>query len=92
MVQKSLHPPLFTRHGSTTPVDKDKVSINKENFITSNPTRVETLIIFADVSARVEGSRQLFKEGGKGSESGEEGEGEGGGGGLIYDLLYSLVQ
>ena len=55
-------------------------SINKENFITSNPTRVETLIIFGDVSARVEGSCQLFKEGGKGSESGEEGEGEGGGG------------
>ena len=52
-------------------------SINKENFITSNPTRLETLIIFGDVSARVERSRQLFKEGAKGSES----LGRGGGGG-----------
>ena len=24
LVQKSVHPPLFTRHGSTTPVDKDR--------------------------------------------------------------------
>lgn len=53
-------------------------SINKENFITANPARLETLIIFGDVSVRVERSHHLFEGGGKGSEN--RGRGEGGGG------------
>ena len=63
-------------------------SINKENFLASNPTRLETLIIFGDVSARVERSRQLFKEGGKGSES--PGRGGRGGGGSLDHLLREI--